>query len=476
MSQTLHTTTRLTTLGALCAMFACASAPPLIEQRAPLKSDKTQVVEPAPTPAPLSESIEALPQEEARPAPPICALEPISLKRTPSALIDDPKGAMRGFYEAMQETLLKKDKAITRIGHWSDSTLASDGVSSFARRRLQNAYGDAGHGFVLPVRSIPHYAHRDIQRWSGGRWYNTPLVGGKTRDGRYGLGGWVSVGRKHAWATLATATKRSPVGHAVSQLHLYYMSGPKQGDIEVKVDGELLKTISTGAEKIGEEMATLRVPDGEHRLALRVKSSQNVRLFGAALERDGPGFVYDSFGILGALARRFVRVEPEHWGKQLALRDHDLVIIQFGGNSIQDGGLNYSKYRDYFRKLIRLFRQHRPGTSCLVMSPHDHGRKRGLGVIDTDPKLLKLLPIQRSVALEEGCAWFSVFDAMGGEGSMGRYFRARQAYGDLRHLRFKGAELIAHHIVDALEAGFNRYRESFSCESKEKGGVEPKRD
>ena len=406
------------------------------------------------------------------PPPPLCQVSPIPLSREPSALIEDPKGTLGPFYEAMTQTLLKAPGAVTRIGHWSDSTLASDGVSSFARRRLQLSYGDAGHGFVLPIRTITHYAHRDVQRWSGGTWYNTPLVGGKTRDGRYGLGGWVSLGRKHAWATIATATKRSPVGHAMSKLHVYYMSGPKQGELSVKVDAKAHSKISTHADEVGEEMATIEVPDGEHRVALRVTSKRSVRLFGVALEREGPGFIYDSFGILGALARRFVRVEPEHWATQLKMRDHDLVMIQFGGNSIQDGGISYTRYREQYRQLIRLFTTHRPETPCIVMSPHDHGRKRGRGVIDTDPKLLKILTIQREVAFEEGCAFFSVFDAMGGEGSMGRYFRERLAYADLRHLRFAGAERIADHIVDAIEAGFNAHRQK-TCGSEEERRVEP---
>jgi len=370
---------------------------------------------------------------------------------------------MKAFYRAMARTLLGHEDAITRIGHWSDSTLASDGVSSFARRRLQLSYGDAGHGFVLPIRQIPHYTHRDIQRWSGGRWLNVPLVGGKTRDRRYGLGGWVSIGRRGAWTTLATAGRRSPVGRAASKLHLYFLRGPDKGDLAVRLDGKLHATVQTSLGEPGDGMATVRFPDGPHRLSLRVSSRDRVRLYGAALERDGPGFVYDSFGILGALSRRFRRIDPDHWRRQLAHRDHDLLMIQFGGNSIQDGALNYTRYREQFRELVRLFRKGSPDASCLVLSPHDHGRRRRARVVDTDPKLLRLLPLQREVALEEGCAWPSVFDAMGGEGSMGRYHRKGKAYGDLRHLRNRGAEAIADHLVDALERGFGEHLDALGC-------------
>ena len=412
---------------------------------------------PAPSPAPEPAA------EPEPPPPPACALNPITLAAPPTATIEDPHGVMTSFYAQMSETLLETPGAITRIGHWSDSTLASDGVSSFARRRLQSRYGDAGHGFVLPVRSITHYAHRDVQRWSGGRWLNIPLVGGKTRDGRYGLGGWVSIGRKGAWAAVGTAGRRSPVGHNMSKLHLYYLAAPHFGSFTVRLDGEPFTTVSTAAEERHDAMTTLTVPDGPHRLSLRVSTAARVRLFGVALEREGPGFVYDSFGILGALARRFSRVDRPHWKAHLGFRAHDLMMIQYGGNSIQDGGLNYTRYRSQFRALVRLFRDARPEAACLVLSPHDHGRRRGRGVIDTDPKLHKLLPLQREVALEEGCAWFSVFDAMGGEGSMGRYHRTRKAYADLRHLRFRGAKAIAHHIVDAFEQGFNDYLERLSC-------------
>jgi lysophospholipase L1-like esterase len=283
----------------------------------------------------------------------------------------------------------------------------------------------------------------------------------------------VSIGRRGAWATLATASRRSPVGKAASKLHLYFHRGAKRGDLTVRLDGKPHATIQTSVGEPGDAMATVPFEDGPHRIALRVSSPNRVRLFGAALERDGPGFVYDSFGILGALSRRFSRVDPDHWRRQLALRGHDLLMIQFGGNSIQDGALNYTRYRRQFRALLRLFRQGSPDASCLVLSPHDHGRRRRRNLIDTDPKLLRLIPVQREVALEEGCAWLSVFEAMGGEGSMGRYHREGKAYSDLRHLRHRGAKAIADHLVDALEEGFSGYLDGLGCPSRERKPGEP---
>ena len=462
-----RTVRRALLVASVTGMIGCAtSRPPAAPRPAPAVQVKASTPAPAEAPAPKpAEAPAPKPVVVAPPPPPpaACGAPRPELEHPPAAQVEDPKGVMAPFYEAMARTLMAEEGAITRIGHWSDSTLAADGVSSYVRRRLQLAYGDAGHGYVLPNREIPHYGHRDIQRWSGGRWLNIPLVGGKTHDARYGLGGWVSIGRKGGWFTLRTATKRSPVGLAMSKLHVYHLEGPQLGELTVQLNGEPFALISTDAPERRDAMATVTFPDGPHRISLRVHTSNRVRLYGVAVERDGPGFIYDSFGILGALARRFKRVDPAHWKAHLGFRPHDLLLIQFGGNSIQDGGLSYTKYREDFRRLVRLFRDGRPETACMVLSPHDHGRRIRGGRIDTAPRMFKLMPIQREVAIEEGCAWFSVFDAMGGNGSMGRYYRKGMASSDLRHLRLKGAKAIANHLVDALEHGFNAHLDTLDC-------------
>ena len=67
---------------------------------------------------------------------------------------------------------------------------------------------------------------------------------------------------------------------------------------------------------------------------------------------------------------------------------------------------------------------------------------------------------QREVAVAEGCAFFDTYEAMGGDGSMGRWVRSSPALGsgDLSHLTHHGHKVVGGMLYRALVAGYVDYR------------------
>jgi hypothetical protein len=61
--------------------------------------------------------------------------------------IEDPTGAMAGFYDAL--TRSERGEATAHILHYGDSHVAADWLTGALRRNLQRCFGDAGAGFVL---------------------------------------------------------------------------------------------------------------------------------------------------------------------------------------------------------------------------------------------------------------------------------------------------------------------------------------
>ena len=55
------------------------------------------------------------------------------------------------------------------------------------------------------------------------------------------------------------------------------------------------------------------------------------------------------------------------------------------------------------------------------MSPMDRGAREAGGTIGTVPSLATLVAVQSKLAAENGCAFFNTFQAMGGQGTMGRW-------------------------------------------------------
>ena len=89
------------------------------------------------------------------------------------------------------------------------------------------------------------------------------------------------------------------------------------------------------------------------------------------------------------------------------------------------------------------------------MAPLDHGERRGSQIV-TREVVPKIVEAQREIALAEGCAFWDTYQAMGGEGSMGRWNRSspRLGSGDLSHLTHHGHKVIGAMLYRALIAGY----------------------
>jgi lysophospholipase L1-like esterase len=196
---------------------------------------------------------------------------------------------------------------------------------------------------------------------------------------------------------------------------------------------------------------TVQTADGESRLTVRAAGGGPVRLFGVALERERPGVVYDALGSHAAMAVYWQRQDRAHWKEQLALRDAALIIFQYGTNESDLWRLDREGYQHALADLIDELKEAAPGASVLVVAPLDRAESKD-GRLVTRRVILDLVSIQRRVALAHGAAFWNTFEAMGGEGTMARWFRTRPQLGggDLTHPTPRGAEVLGDMLSHAL--------------------------
>lgn len=365
---------------------------------------------------------------------------------------------LAAFYASLSTTANKQPHAITRVAHYGDSAVAADGITSTARRLLQTRFGDAGHGFILTARGNMHYIHRDIRARSGGEWELMHIVRGPLRRGWYGYGGVQYRGRNGANATFETPDDTA-VGRAASRFEVFFQKNRGGGDIRVSIDGDLAGTIDTRADAVEDGWQTFNAPDGEHSFSLRVGGRGAVTMYGVALERDVPGVVYDSLGLVGARSSRLLNADATHFRRQIEHRDPQLLVLAFGGNESGDPYLVPETYKEELRTIIKTLRGNDRSMSCLMFAPLDQGEKNERGVVKTVEVLPRIVDVQREIAQSEGCAFFNAFEAMGGEGSMGRWYkqRPRLATSDFRHATPEGYDVMGEMFYKALLKGFAEY-------------------
>ena len=76
------------------------------------------------------------------------------------------------------------------------------------------------------------------------------------------------------------------------------------------------------------------------------------------------------------------------------------------------------------------------------------------------PTIPRIVALQRRVAADTGCGFFDTFTAMGGAGTMARWYAAqpRLVSADFIHPYPAGGKLIATKFAAEIEKGLNRYK------------------
>jgi lysophospholipase L1-like esterase len=367
--------------------------------------------------------------------------------------------AMEPFYAALDASATRGTR--TGIVAFGTSLIAADGITSVIRARLVAEFADAGRGLLLADRMAD--------------------IGPRTRTAAV-AGGW------RAESCASGGASGTPLGAAGVQ---HVSEGPAFSRFQLS--GEREATIFWG----GRRGLSLRVDDGPWRavdklqtddprgvthvtlepsdrvLTLRAERD-GVVVQGVSLERGG-GVVLDTLGVPAADARLWLTVDEERFRTQLAARAPSLVMIMLGGNEakrITWGRYTTDTIEHDLRALIARVRSVSDG-ACLVVGPID----AVVGPEHDDPwrerpSLRPVIDVEREVALSEGCAYFDLYEAMGGRGSLRRLADAGAVWDDLVHPRGRGLDMLGQLIVDALLDGYARSQPASAIERRAQMSLE----
>ena len=366
--------------------------------------------------------------------------------------IEDPHESMVHFYERLASVAREEEGAVARISLYSDSVNGTDLVTSALRRAMQKRFGDGGRGF-LPIAKGWHTQYQRDVVWNDHKMWSTDVVNrGNAPGNRYGLAGVLARNRsRHAKSFFATV-EDAQSGSAVARYRLFYQAWPRGGAVQLSIDDREPVVIETASETVDDRVFEISVEDGPHELMVRVAEG-HLRLYGVAMEREGPGVVVDSLMLIGARARRLALFDGDHFGKQIALRESDLVVFWMGGNDAESSYFDREGFvRDYSAGIAHA-RAERPEASCLVASVMDMGQRPSGRTRRRVPGLVEL---ERQLAHDQGCAFFDLFEAMGGAGTARRWFRSRPRMisGDYQHVTPPGAHEIGQLYYQTLLRGF----------------------
>jgi lysophospholipase L1-like esterase len=382
----------------------------------------------------------------------LAAMEPLRIDRTGAHFLSDPDGELEHFYDSLHRAERRLPGAVAHVLHYGDSPTTGDLITADVRELLQKQFGDAGHGFVLIGQPWAWYSHRGVSVQSSG-WRISPATQSTLRDGMFGIGGVSFEGSPGDTAHVALGTG----GH--TRLEIAYLRQPGGGLLSVTGGDQILGAIDTAGERAS-GFAGVPVPPGVRRLEIRVERAP-VRVFGAYLTKPSSGVIYSSLGLNGGYVSVLARIFQEgHWREQLRHYRPSLVVVNYGTNeSVYEKFVDFA-YEKEMKEIVRRLRQALPESSILVMSPMDRGEKGEGGAIVTPPVMSRLVRMQEKVARETRCAFFNTFQAMGGAGTMAKWYTSqpRLVGADYLHPLPAGAKQIGALLFRALMDGYHRHK------------------
>ncbi len=368
--------------------------------------------------------------------------------------IEDRDGrSMEALHRALARAEAGEGQA--RLLFFGASHVAGDLFTGYLRRELQDRYGDAGHGFVVPVHPWRTYRHRDINIESDGKRWETHRI--RVGDGEVELVGvaGVAMSSKYpgSFGALST-TQDNDHGRSADFFELYYLKHPRGGEMDILIDGRRAQRISTRSSKVRTAYATFRVPDESHRFEVRTLSRRPVWLFGAAVERDRPGVIVDTLGINGSRARYQLLWDDTIYREHLQRRKPDLVVLAYGTNESGDEAPLQDYERD-LRAVLTRVRETVPEASCLLIGPSDRPLQVEERVFEDRARTAQLIEIQHRVALEQGCGFFDLVAFQGGSLSMVQWAANHPAYASQDHIHYTrlGYQRLGEVLLSALLEG-----------------------
>lgn len=346
----------------------------------------------------------------------------------------DSSAAFTSFF-----TSIKSHKRKIRVGYFGDSMIEGDLLTQDLRRLFQQWLGGAGVGFV-PVTSPVSGFRQTIRHRFSDNWQQNDISEQYARNKfSPGPGGFMhQTGKDEAWVECAGG---NPAFGGNISLRLWY--GPQSIPGNLSLDhARNVKQFSL-SDTLPFSVSTLT--DTWNGKLLRCSfSPRSGPIYGFSCESD-TGIIIDNFSFRGNSGMALTRVPFKTWKAFSNAVPYDLLIFHYGLNVVSEASVDYAWYYRGMSQVLSLMRRAFPGVPVLIVGVSDKAYRNPEGELSTVPGVYVLDSIQCRMAREKKTAFYSLFSAMGGEGSMVSMVNRPYplANKDFTHVNGAGARLLA---------------------------------
>src|SRR5574344_195655 len=373
---------------------------------------------------------------------------------------DSDGNGMNCFYEALSS--IKKLNRPVRIAYFGDSFIEGDILTCDLREMLQQHFGGSGIGWVDCYTDVVNF-RRTINQSSTGfvefavnkKGFNSKL---QCINQRYFVPSESASMNVRGTKYLTHSSRANGA--------VIYFSTENELQITTKINGTKKQCFkfnpSNGVQQ-------LNIKDDINSINVNINNVHARTLFyGMSLEST-PGVSLDNFSMRGCAGFTLSGIPQSMLGDFSRMRPYDLIILHYGLNVISDGNntLNYKAYKVKMEKTVNYLKKFYPKTSILIVSIPDRDERYD-GTITSMKGVDILSAYQQLIASDTKVAYFDLFNAMGGKGSMRKLVEHKPSLAnyDYTHLNFRGGKVLAKLYYDAIIAGKNNYDRRKAFEKK----------
>ena len=365
------------------------------------------------------------------------------------------------------------DSTSTRIMHYGDSQLEGDRITAFLRNKFQGKFGGTGPG-LRPALQPYDYIFSAVQENSN-NWKRYPIYGkvdSLVEHDRYGVMGAFSRYAPPVSDTLPfsdsifyqaeLSISKSDISYKRTReyenFRMFYGNAKRPVQMQLLAKGEVILT-DTLPQDLNYGVVECTLPDSTNSITLTFSGYDSPDIYGIELASKR-GIIIDNIALRGSSGTIFTKTDFLHSQKMYNSLKPRMFILQFGGNVmpyIKDRKA-IKNYGRWFSAQIKRLQNECPEAAILVIGPSDMSTKEKDKYVTYKflPDVVKAL---EQAALSNGCGFWNMYEAMGGQNSMPSWVNAEPSLArpDYVHFSPKGARLIANMFYNALIFEYNNY-------------------
>jgi lysophospholipase L1-like esterase len=331
-----------------------------------------------------------------------------------------------------------------------DSHIQADFLTEVVRRNLQEQFGNAGRGLVVPFRVAGTNEPLNFRTAATGNWISKRCIH-LSNPMPIGIGG-ITLHTQQPEASLLVRM-RDPM-YDFSRISIFF--DPHQS-FTVSVTDSLKQELGIHHPNVDESLyplATFQLPSLHNQVFVNVRQlnadQKQFTMFGIHVDNNKEGVLYHAVGVNGAKYQHYLAAQ--RFADQTRFLSPDLIIVSLGTNEANDYPYIDKSLNSSIQQMITQLQQANPDAAFILTTPADvlKRKKNNPGVEQVRNEILLY-------AVENGLGFWDQYKIQGGKYSAATWQAQGLFHTDGIHFTKEGYRYLGKLFFEAMMKGYTQH-------------------